>query len=238
MIQLVKNSNYEFSSIRLLTSLKTLPNKTPGIICDIGCRDGRFAKLLEQRFPSIDKIILIDISASNIHRARSLCRRTPERFEYIIADARYLPLRDAHVDTCVLLEVIEHLIPLEGSRVLKEVNRIIRDSGLILFSTPNKNSITSITGRILFPFLGLKWTTGDQSHAHIYSMNEILGLLKKEGFRILQKRGFYILPAGLHEIDKKLGNNKLYGIALSKMVFRSRRRFKKEACRSYREKEW
>lgn len=219
---LFERDRYGFDSTRFLTSLMILPDRVRGVVCDIGCGEGIFARLLNQRFPLIDRIILLDTSTVRLQRARGLCNIvTPQRFDYIVADVRYLPLKNACVNTCVLLEVIEHLAQSGGVKALKEAKRIMKDSGLILLSTPNRNSITSITGRLLSSVFDFVWTAGDPSHVHIYSISGILGLLKNEGLEILKKRGYYILPSGIHEIDRKFGNNNVYGLALSKMVFKS-----------------
>ena len=66
----------------------------------------------------------------------ALPKKKPENYEKMIKASIYkMPFKNNSIDTIVLSGVIEHLEnPLLA---LKEVNRILKENGLILIETPN-----------------------------------------------------------------------------------------------------
>ena len=52
------------------------------------------------------------------------------------ADARSLPFASGEFDAIVCSEVLEHIV--EDGAVLMELNRVLRDGGLLLISVPNR----------------------------------------------------------------------------------------------------
>lgn len=55
--------------------------------------------------------------------------------EYVICDAKFLPLREGAVDTVLCLELIEHLARDEGMNLIKNFERIARRQVLISTSS-------------------------------------------------------------------------------------------------------
>jgi SAM-dependent methyltransferase len=64
----------------------------------------------------------------------------------ICASGESIPLPDASVDAVVCEYVVEHLI--EPERVLRELHRILRPGGRLVFATPNAWSYSAIATRL------------------------------------------------------------------------------------------
>lgn len=93
-----------------------------GRVLDIGCAD----RWIERRLPEDCEYIGLDYPATG----RDLYGSRPDVF----ADATHLPLRDACVDTVVMLEVLEHLR--HPGEALREIVRVLRPQGTVLLSMP------------------------------------------------------------------------------------------------------
>ena len=59
--------------------------------------------------------------------------------EFIIADAQQLPFRDQTIDKIICADIIEHLDRPE--QLIAESQRVLRENGSIVISTPNENPI-------------------------------------------------------------------------------------------------
>jgi len=78
--------------LRLLGLLKHRKN---GIVVDLGCGDGSIARSVSRT--SKLPVVAIDIRLRN--------KRTSDGVEYLLADARYLPLRSNSIDYIYALSV-------------------------------------------------------------------------------------------------------------------------------------
>jgi len=87
------------------------------------------------------------------------------------------------VDCVVLSEVIEHLNPYYVSHAFAEVNRILKDGGVLIITTPN---IASLFRRIKL-LLGMQLQY--RLHVHEYTKGEVERLLIDHGFKIV--KSFY-----------------------------------------------
>lgn len=104
-------------------------------------------------------------------------------------EAEKLPFPDGHFDAVCLFDVLEHL--LDESGALGEALRVLRPGGLLFVSVP------------LHPEL---WSEHDErcKHYRRYRKGEMKNLLKKSGFRLLEKRYFVSLPLPLVWATRKL----------------------------------
>lgn len=96
-----------------------------------------------------------------------------ERFPY--------PFKSKSFDMIVSFEVIEHLWNYE--KFLLECNRLLKDKGLLIISTPNRNSLIN---RIFNSYLNPKYHKGPYAHKYIFSKKELEELLEKSGVKILK----------------------------------------------------
>jgi len=116
-----------------------LPNP-PATIADIGGGTGVYA------FPLAKKgyaLYLIDPVAFHIEEAKrkvSLQKETPLQ-EYIIADARQVPLADNSVDVVLLFGPLYHLNKEDRQIALNEAYRILKPNGIILAQTISKYAL-------------------------------------------------------------------------------------------------
>jgi ubiquinone/menaquinone biosynthesis C-methylase UbiE len=193
--------------------LDVLPEREFGIIIDVGCGDGLFAKLAQIRFPK-SMIIGLDISRQEIKIAKNASHTFQNGYHVILADARYLPLRGRSAQLCCLFELIEHFSKTDGAKLLEELKRVLRDGGYLGLSTPNIRSFTSLTGRILYRFLRKEWNAGNPAHVHIFSPTEIIQMLMDSGFSVMRSFGFWFFPQGIYFLNAELIERKFWQLIL------------------------
>jgi ubiquinone/menaquinone biosynthesis C-methylase UbiE len=122
MIKYKHQDRYE----RAFCYLKPTANE---IILDGGCREGYFVRKCNEKQISV---IGVDLSLNSLKEAKvNACDAL------IRADLTHLPFSDKTVDKVSLLDVIEHFDKNGRIDCLNEVNRVLRDDGLLLISTPN-----------------------------------------------------------------------------------------------------
>jgi SAM-dependent methyltransferase len=99
-------------------------------VLDAGCGSGYGVA----EFPNAAAVVAFDISAEAVAHARR-AYSTPG-VHFLLSACESLPFADRSFDLVVAFEVIEHI---EGWRqMLTEAGRVLRPSGVLLVSTPNK----------------------------------------------------------------------------------------------------
>jgi SAM-dependent methyltransferase len=99
-------------------------------VLDAGCGSGYGAAEL----PRAAAVIAMDVSADAVVHARGAFARPGVHFLQAACEA--LPFADASFDLVLAFEVIEHLE--RWPQLLADARRILRPSGVLLVSTPNK----------------------------------------------------------------------------------------------------
>jgi len=104
-----------------------------------------------------------------------------------------LTFEDGFFEGVLFTEVLEHIAIGDPLRIMKEIRRILRNDGLLIFSTPNVCNISNIYA--LTQGLNIFWSPeifygGLDRHNREYTPNEVLDLLKASGFNNLQMYGF------------------------------------------------
>lgn len=105
------------------------------IVIDLACGEGYGAYILSQTAKSV---IGVDIDQACIEHARTKYKN--ENLEFIISPVNNLPIRDAFADVIVSFETIEHLN--EQEAMLHEISRILKNTGILIISTPDKYNYT------------------------------------------------------------------------------------------------
>jgi SAM-dependent methyltransferase len=148
-------------------------------ILDVGCN----ICSIERMFNLADKnsVYGIDINPSSGDDRIMLKRHDIEEG---------LPYPDGFFDVVIFLEVIEHLH--NYRLVMKEIKRVLKDGGMLVISTPNRNSVEGILGRALSALSGKTWVAWDDTHKHIFSYPEFRSLLERD-FSIDESLGLYFL---------------------------------------------
>jgi ubiquinone/menaquinone biosynthesis C-methylase UbiE len=111
-------------------------------IADIGAGFGRFGRCYKDRYAMAH---LVE-PANNL---REIAANTygHDRFRYHEASVYDLPLPDASVDTALMVRVFHHLD--KPDVALREIRRILKPSGTLIFSYSNKRNIKRILRYIL-----------------------------------------------------------------------------------------
>jgi len=102
------------------------------ILClDLGCGDGFFTKILSRY---CDMTVGIDLRAYH-----SWMISQKENNNFLVADARRIPIRSLSADIVLIISLLEH-VP-NWRHVISEISRILKIGGLIVIQLPNLHSI-------------------------------------------------------------------------------------------------
>ncbi len=102
-------------------------------VLDVACGEGYGSHLLA----SVARFVHgVDVDAQTVGHAKSRYHRP--NLEFTQADVVQLPFDTAAFDRIVCFETIEHLHDHEG--LLAELNRVLKPGGLLILSSPNKES--------------------------------------------------------------------------------------------------
>jgi 2-polyprenyl-3-methyl-5-hydroxy-6-metoxy-1,4-benzoquinol methylase len=157
--------------------------KHTGRLLDIGCGMGIFLSMAKERGW---EVFGVDIADYAISSAR-------ERFglNCFVGKLKDANLPDNYFDVITLWDVIEHFEgPLEE---LEEVKRILADDGIILFDTPNVESLMRLIAHWTYKATGglFKYPVKKlyhQFHLYYFSPRTLRMLLDKAGFEIIEMR--------------------------------------------------
>lgn len=126
-----------FQRRRTLTIKKLLEATDNDVILDIGCGSGVQIRAIDLKSPNL--IIGMDVNRNALQYAKN--KEIPHS-EFIIADAQQLPFKELTVNKIICAEIIEHLNNPE--QLITESQRVLKEDGAIVISTPNERSIWGI----------------------------------------------------------------------------------------------
>ncbi len=109
-------------------------------ILDVACGSGYGSNYLFKMGAS--DITGLDVSHNAINYAMN--RYSGDNIQFICHDAQHLPFSDNSFDLVVSFETIEHIEHYEV--FVSECNRVLRDGGLFVCSTPNSETASSNSG--------------------------------------------------------------------------------------------
>ena len=89
-------------------------------VLDVGCGTGALARLMKQRRPELDFILL--------NRSWTQLEMCPPEMDRVLEDAHNVPLRDAIIDNVMACYVMGHL---HKDQALKEFMRVLRPGGVL-----------------------------------------------------------------------------------------------------------
>lgn len=154
--------------------LETVNLKRLKLLLDVGAEAGRFSVFASGK--KVD-VIGIDIDLYGLKRLKLKDRKV----NVIQADAQSIPLKDETVDSVFMIEVLDYIPELYST--LAESRRILRQEGSLVLSFGNNSSPKGKLKKL-----------GGKSYAHSYQ--DVIGALRKSGFRITKKTGYNWLPFG------------------------------------------
>ncbi|MEW6417133.1 MAG: methyltransferase domain-containing protein [Nitrospirota bacterium] len=155
---------------------------TDGTILDCGARQGSFNNVFREL--KYEKIIAADLDT------QALEVNTADKKVSLDLEEK-LPFPEEFCDCVFAAEIIEHL---ENRReFLMELFRVLKPSGNLLLTTPNKRSLIAYFDRLIGRFIeNGKWNGHDFNHRYVYAFDEIRDLLRKVGFKIVASESFYL----------------------------------------------
>ena len=169
-------------------------------VLDIGCGEGVFVEeLLDRGFlqvRGVDNNYSSDIVAKG--------------------DVLSLPFDNEQFDVVLLLDVIEHVSVELQAQALKEVFRVVRNKGTLVASIPNLSHLAS---RIRFLLKGnFVRTSSVDKHPGDRPIKEFLSLLKKAGFHVQERKGFFPTIPVLYKLVQKYPGRFMWLYKLSNLL--------------------
>ncbi|MGH8581403.1 MAG: malonyl-ACP O-methyltransferase BioC [Gammaproteobacteria bacterium] len=164
-------------------------------LLDLGAGTGYAASLLRQRYPG-SQVVLLDLSAGMLREARKLASgATADR--YIQANAESLPLAESCVDLLYSNLTLQWCNDLDGA--FREARRVLRSTGLILFSTLGPGTLQELRS---------SWAGVDGgTHVHAFmDMHDIGDGLIRAGFAapVMDVEHFTLTYPGLDGLVRDL----------------------------------
>jgi len=144
----------------------------PGKRClDVGPGTGRWLAFLKAEGAA--SLCAADISAEALKLSAPLC----EKVQKLDLERDPLDFPDASFDVTVSFEVLEHLA--DPDNALRELRRVTRPGGTLLFSVPN---VVSFISRVRIVLGGLPPSIShDPTHLRHYRRRDIAALLARHG---------------------------------------------------------
>jgi len=145
-------------------------------VLDVGCYDGLISAEIKERGNLVHGI---DISqkATDLARQRGILATTGD-----LDDG--LPFPDRSFDVVFAGEVIEHVLDVDF--LIDEVNRVLKDKGFVVMTTPN---LASLGRRLLLllgknPVIETSWKKGSAGHVRYFVKNTLFDLFEAHSFRV------------------------------------------------------
>jgi SAM-dependent methyltransferase len=155
-------------------------------VLEAGCGEGYGADLIAD---VASRVIALDYDEATVAHVRARYPRVDVRHGNLAA----LPLPDGSVDVVVNFQVIEHLW--DQPQFVAECLRVLRPSGVLLMSTPNRVTFSPGRDTPINPF-----------HTRELNAGELTELLESAGFTLDAMQGVFH-GRTLAELDAKYGGS-------------------------------
>jgi len=144
-------------------------------ILDFGCHTGRGGEVIKKVFPTT--------TLYGIELSEEAVKLIPKNIYKDIFNFSIANLNDSSLkfDRIVAGEVIEHIPKDQFQEILEKCNQMLKDDGLIIFTTPNPN--------FLLVKLGRDAVLKDETHINIMSVKEFKDSISKSGLKIINISG-------------------------------------------------
>ncbi|MDH3388288.1 MAG: methyltransferase domain-containing protein [Gammaproteobacteria bacterium] len=98
-------------------------------VIDVACGTGIVSRVLEEKYPSLARIVGVDLNQSMIEKARSLTSSGPTRIEWLQTDALDMPFEDHSFSLAICQQGLQYFP--EKERTLAEIRRVLEPGGRI-----------------------------------------------------------------------------------------------------------
>jgi 2-polyprenyl-3-methyl-5-hydroxy-6-metoxy-1,4-benzoquinol methylase len=188
---------------RLEAALMDVTTEPDDRLLDVGCGAGVFTFGFADR---VKHAIGADISRRAIAFC-SACRNEigQANCDFAIQSGTALALESESVDIVLLTEVIEHLLPDESSRVVKEIHRVLRPGGMLYLTTPNYRSLWPLVERIL-DAASLVPPLEDEQHVQRFTRKLLADHLEGSGFRLKRCGTLFALSPFVASISVRIAD--------------------------------
>lgn len=147
---------------------------TKGSVLEVGCSQGYLCDQLNKNgYSSIGG----DISRTALRYAKKL--------NVVQLDGEVLPFPNRSFDAVLSISTIEHMP--KPVRTIKEVFRVLKNNGLFIAITPDRDSLLGKIGRNLINYTSLK----NPYHVGLINKKELTSFLKKTGFKQIKIQPFH-----------------------------------------------
>ncbi len=144
------------------------------VVLEIGCNTGRGGAVLINRIQKLE-IVGIDIIQDRLNKIPSGIYKSLACKSILEFDS------DLKFDRIIAGEVIEHIPKYEFELMLLKCKELLRDNGLIIFTTPNPES--------LLVKLGRKAVFNDPSHVNLMKIDDFKMKIQRSGLKIIKLQG-------------------------------------------------
>ena len=149
--------------------------KEGNYVLDIGCNTGRGGELLKNIFPKL-KLFGVDLVKERIDNIPKGIYEELFNESIVTTNCNF-----NQFDVIIGGEIIEHIPEFLFKDMLFNCNRMLNKNGIMIFTTPNPNSLLVKLGRAK--------VLNDPSHVNILSVGKIKQILNFSNFRINKIKG-------------------------------------------------
>ena len=168
-------------------------------ILDAGCGSGLLSYFLAKDNPI--EVWGIDGNPSAIDFCRAKFPLENLHFSQTLMDE--LPFSNSSFNKIVFLEVIEHISPSQGAKVLGTFYDLLAPGGTLVISTPNKRSLWPLIEYLLDKFK-LVPTLAKEQHEYLYTCKQLKKMAELAGFRCISQRTINFISPWVAGISWKL----------------------------------
>jgi SAM-dependent methyltransferase/uncharacterized protein YbaR (Trm112 family) len=171
-----------------------LPPGNGELLLDIGCNWGRWTLAAKR---AGYRPIGIDPSFEAIVAARRIARQLGIDVEYVVADGRHLPFRDASFDVVFSYGVLQHFSKADVRVSLAEIARATKPSGYTWVQMPN-----ALGARNVYQLARRRFREGDAFEVRYWTPRELTRTWEQlVGPTALTTDGFFTLNPQTSDLD-------------------------------------
>jgi len=152
-------------------------------LLDVGCGDGIINHFISDRVKNI----------YGVDNSREMVKKSIKRglrVKLVDLDNDDFPFKTNYFDVITCLDVIEHVK--NPNALLEKIHRILKKNGTLIIATPNirfSNHLYELLLKGRFPKTSTDISQYDGGHIHFFTFNDLIDLVKKNGFLIEEIEG-------------------------------------------------